>query len=282
GIAGSLGPMARTVRDLATLLDVMVGYDPEDPITALGAGHAPASYTGFLYPQGLQGARVGVIREPMGRFSEPDSEDFKKVAAVYDRAVDELRAAGAVLVDPLEIPQLNDLLNQRGMGDRGGSEAAFDAFFSRSAKQPFKSLAELFGTPGYRAMSSMHEVTGAMSHAHLLAAETLMFNFMQVMVEHRLDAVVHRTVEHQPTFIRDGVNPPYVNTKGVSHMNTFLVYVPAITVPAGFTSDNLPVGITFTGRPYTEGVMLKLAHGYEQATKHRRTPFTTPALAGEP
>ncbi len=102
------------------------------------------------------------------------------------------------------------------------------------------------------------------------------------MAEHQLDAIVHRTVEHQPTFIRDGVNPPFVNTKGVSHLNTFLVYVPAISVPAGVTSGGPPVGVPFTGRPYPEGTMIKLAHGYEQATMHRRTPAATPALPGEP
>src|SRR5207249_9013028 len=75
GTNGSLGPMARTVRDLATLLDVMVGYDPEDPITALGVGNVPPTYTAFLDSDGLKGARIGVLRESMGQTSEPDSED---------------------------------------------------------------------------------------------------------------------------------------------------------------------------------------------------------------
>ena len=69
-----------------------------------------------------------------------------------------------------------------------------------------------------------------------------------------------------------------MNTKGAPHLNTFLVFVPAIAVPAGFTSDNLPAGITFLGRPYDEGQMLKLAYGYEQATHHRRAPKTAPPL----
>ena len=56
----------------------------------------------------------------------------------------------------------------------------------------------------------------------------------------------------------------------------------AIAVPAGFTTDNLPAGITFMGRPYEEGTILKLAYGYEQATHHRKPPQSTPALPGEP
>src|SRR5881409_3570849 len=81
-IFGSLGPMARTVKDLATLLDVMVGYDPEDPVTARGVSHVPDSYTKFLYKNGLKGGRIGILRESMGLGSEPDSDDFKKVTEV--------------------------------------------------------------------------------------------------------------------------------------------------------------------------------------------------------
>ena len=101
---------------------------------------------------------------------------------------------------------------------------------------------------------------------------------MKVMADHQLDAIVYKAVEHQPTLIEDGLNPPFVNTKGVPFVNTFLVYVPAIVVPSGFTTDNLPVGITFMGRPYDDGAMLRLAYAYEQTTHHRRPPSTTPPL----
>ncbi|PYS35328.1 MAG: hypothetical protein DMG14_27240 [Acidobacteria bacterium] len=89
------------------------------------------------------------------------------------------------------------------------------------------------------------------------------------MADNQLDAIVHKSVEHQPTLIKDGINPPYVNNKGVPVLNTFLVFAASITVPSGFTTDNLPVGITFFGRPYTEPTLLKLAYAYEQATSHR-------------
>ena len=105
-----------------------------------------------------------------------------------------------------------------------------------------------------------------------------MVNLLKAMADHHLDAIVHKSVEHQPTLIKDGINPPYVSTKGVPMLNTFLVYVPAVTVPAGFTTDHLPVGITFLGRPYSDASMIKLAYSYEQATHHRRPPNTTPAL----
>ena len=105
---------------------------------------------------------------------------------------------------------------------------------------------------------------------------------MKVMADERLDAIVHKTVEHQPTLIKDGVNPPYVSQKGVPALNTFLVFVPVISVPAGFTTDNLPAGITFMGRPYEDGTLIRLAYAYEQGTRHRRPPETTPKLANEP
>jgi Asp-tRNA(Asn)/Glu-tRNA(Gln) amidotransferase A subunit family amidase len=98
------------------------------------------------------------------------------------------------------------------------------------------------------------------------------------MADNKLDAIVHKAVEHQPTLIADAFRPPYVDQKGVPHINTFLVFVPSIVVPAGFTRDNLPAGICFLGRPYDDGNMIKFAYAYEQATHHRRPPSSTTPL----
>jgi Asp-tRNA(Asn)/Glu-tRNA(Gln) amidotransferase A subunit family amidase len=113
-------------------------------------------------------------------------------------------------------------------------------------------------------------------HASLKARDTLMTNMLKVMADHRLDAIVHKAVEHSPTLIKDGVNPPYVEQKGSPHINTYLQSVPSVVVPAGFTRDNLPAGITFLGRPYTDALMIRLAYAYEQATHHRRVPPHAP------
>src|SRR2546425_1187210 len=286
-VNGSLGPMARTVTDLANLLDVMVGYDPEDPLTARGVGHIPDTYTKFLDRNGLQGARIGILREPMGQGSEPQSADFAKVTAVFDKAVRELKAAGANVVDPITIPKLNQLLATRTIGPTEVQDA-FKVFVGRSAKAPFKSIDELLRAPGFAkvvpyAQDRLRRTSDDTRYYRFLRAQDeLMTNFMKVLADNKLDAIVYKSVEHQPTLIKDGVNPPFVNTKGVPHLNTFLVFVPAIAVPAGFTADNLPAGITFMGRPYEEGTMLKLAYGYEQATHHPKPPQSTPALPGEP
>ena len=113
---------------------------------------------------------------------------------------------------------------------------------------------------------------------YLQARDQLMINILTVMADNQLDAIVHKTVEHQPNLIEDGINPPYLSARGVPSLNTFLAYAASMTVPAGFTADDLPVGITFFGRPYSEPLLFKLSYAYEQATHHRRPPETTPAL----
>jgi Asp-tRNA(Asn)/Glu-tRNA(Gln) amidotransferase A subunit family amidase len=282
-IAGSLGPMARTVRDLATLLDVMVGYDPEDPLTSRGVGHVPDSFTNFLDKNGLRGARIGILRESIGYDSEPDSEDFKKITEVFDKAVAELMAAGAEIVDPIVIPKLKELLAKRA-GSYVQAEQSFKVFFGRSANPPFKSREEAIRSPAFAqvvrgSQNRWKRSSDATKHyEYLLARDELMINQLKVMADNNLDAIVHKAVEHQPTLISQGVNPPYVDQKGAPHLNTFLVFVPTIVVPAGFTRDRLPAGISFLGRPYDDGTVIKLAYSYEQATLHRRPPASTTPL----
>jgi len=286
-VAGSLGPMARTVEDAAALLDVLVGYDADDPITAHGAAHlGGGSYKRFLDADGLRGARLGILREPIGIGSEPGSEDFAKVDAAFARSIAELRAAGAVVVDPLVIPDLQRLLTSRG-GRPGDNAEAFANYFGRSRSPPFVSIEAMRAASEYdrltRFAKALFDGNGngdaSRHYAHLVARDELMHRFLKVMTDHDLDAIVLKTNEHQPTLIEDGTKPPFVNTKGAWFLNTFLVYVPIVAVPAGFTVDDLPVGITFMGRPYDDGAMLKLAYAYEQATHHRRPPSTTPALS---
>lgn len=277
---GSLGPMARTVTDMAKLLDVMAGYDPEDPVTALGVTHTPKSYTEFLDANGLKGARIGILREPMGDQRSPDSEDFRTVTTMFDKAVADLKKAGAVIVDPIEIPRLNELLDRRGAGDGEGLGDAAEEYFKRNPTTGFKNMNDVRKHPDYakvmrRPRSGPPQPPGL---SETVARDILMVEVMKVMADHNLDAIVHKSVEHTPTLIKDGINPPHVNQKGAPHLNTFLIYTASIAVPAGFTPRGLPVGITFFGRPYSEPALFRMAYAYEQATKHRRPPHTTPAL----
>jgi Asp-tRNA(Asn)/Glu-tRNA(Gln) amidotransferase A subunit family amidase len=277
---GSLGPMARTVTDLARLLDAMVGYDPDDPVTSHAVGRIAESYSAALDRDALKGARLGILREPMGFAAEPDSADFRKVGEVFDRAVSDLRKAGAQIVDPVVIPDLAALIAKRARSVQD-ENAMFERYF-KGGKAPFATRAAAMASPLFQqVVNSARRRWSTPSSAeqeldYLRARHTLMINMLKVMADHRLDAIVHKAVEHQPTLIRDGVNPPHVDQKGAPHINTFLVFVPSIVVPAGWTADNLPAGITFLGRPYADAEMIQLAYAYEQATQHRRVPPTTP------
>lgn len=289
-IYGSLGPMARTVTDLAKVLDVMVGYDAEDPLTAYGVDRLPGkSYTAFLDKNGLKGARIGVIRETISYNAEPASEDFKKVDVVFNQAVNELKIAGATVVDDVVIPDLNALIAKRASGP--DDSKAIDVYLARNLTSPYKNRQELY-TAENLAKVGAHKQMGKSSKApaapesaadkhyqSLVARDELMANILKVMADNKLDAIVHKSVEHSPTFIKDGINPPYQNHKGVITVNTTTVFASSMSVPAGFTDDNLPVGITFLGRPYAEATLLKLAYAYEQATHHRVQPKTTPMLS---
>ena len=280
-INGSLGPMTRTVTDLAGMLDCMAGYDPADPITAHGVGKAPDGFSAGFDPKALQGARIGILRDSIGFDAEPASEDFAKITAVFDRAVADLASAGAAIVDPVVIPDLQVLLAKRA-NNVEDDEEAFRRYFAGSADAPSATRDQAMASPlfadvlkGARARWEAKPTPQAY-HEYLKARDALMTRLLQVMADHRLDAIVHKAVEHQPTLIADGINPPFVDQKGAPSINTFLVFVPSIVVPAGFTSDDLPAGITFLGRPYDDARMIGLAYAYEQATRHRRPPACAP------
>ena len=280
-INGSLGPMTRSVSDAARLLDCMVGYDPDDPITARGVGQSPVSYADALDANALDGARIGVLRDVMGFHADPGSDDFNRVTEAFDNSINELRDAGAEIVDPIEIRGLVELLAKRA-GNPDESAESYKVYIAGSANPPFATREEIIASPLFAETTNgvrrrWGNNTGKEAHhEYLKARELLMTRFLAVMADHDLDAIVHKAVEHTPTLIKDGVNPPYTDQKGAPHINTFLVFVPSVVVPAGFTSDDRPAGITFLGRPYDDANMLKLAYAYEQATQHRRAPASTP------
>ena len=287
-----MGPMARSVRDLAQLLDAMVGYDPEDPVTALGIGRAPDRYTKSLDPNGLKGARIGILRESIGGQSEPGSQDFRKVDVAFQKHVAELVAAGAIVIDPVSIPDLAALLAKRA-SNPDMANVAMQRYLARTPDSPLKSREDIARSPDMaksippgkaRAWEGPRPRTDLSKWGeYLQAREQLLVNISKVMADNRLDAIVHKSVEHQPTLIEDGINPPYVSGKGVPTLNTFLVYAASLTVPSVHIG-HLPVGITFFGLPYSEPTLIRLAYSYEQATTigfRGTTPeLRTPPAAG--
>jgi Asp-tRNA(Asn)/Glu-tRNA(Gln) amidotransferase A subunit family amidase len=294
-VFGSLGPMARTVTDTAKILDVVAGYDPEDPATAYGVDHLPpGGFEKALDRNALKGARIGIIHQQLSPNSEPESADFKKVDAAYRKAVAEMKAAGATVID-IEIPDALALIAKRASGPTE-VEDSWNGYFQRNAKDaPYKTRDEMYSPENVAKVPKLStrrdsqrrgaagpELTPEQKHyEYLVAREKLMTSLLKLMADNKLDAVVHKSTEHQPNRIEDAITAPYAATRGVIALNTFLVYVPVVSVPAGFTSDNLPIGVTFLGRPYSDAKMLSLAYSYEQATHHRVPPATTPALAAK-
>ena len=283
---GSLGPMARTVTDLAKLLDAMVGYDPEDPVTAHGIGRAPKSYAALLDKNALRGARIGIIREPMGLNSDPNAEDFILTTKLFDQAIGELKDCGAEIVDPVAIKDMQALTAKRAFGTPEADEA-IKLYLAGSAHPPFRSREEAMASPLFNQLLkptkerwTRVQPPGPAQTERQLASykgrDLLLTNMLKTMADNRLDAIVHKAVEHLPTLISEGVNPPFTEQKGASHLNTYLEIVPSVVVPTAFTSGGLPTGITFLGRPYSDADMLRFAYAYEQATHHRRVPTTAP------
>ena len=167
----------------------------------------------------------------MGYDAEPGSEDFNKIGEVFDKAVADLKAAGAEIVDPIVIPDLKSLLAKRAT-NAADEEESFQIYLSRSKKPPYRSRQEAMNTPEFQKVTKRSRdrwtkvATDEAHYEYLKARDQLMTNLLQLMAENKLDAIVHKSVEHQPTLIKDGVNPPFVDRRA-AHINvTGFRYVP--------------------------------------------------------
>jgi len=284
----TLGPIARTVRDVAIVLDVIAGYDPRDPVTAQAVGHIPGSYTTLLAPDGLKGSRLGVVRQPMDLKADPQSEDYRKVKAVIDRGVFDLRKLGAEVVDPVVIPNLIERVNRPYDGNVFETEPAINRYLAEHPNAPAKTLRDILLSGKVVPsrvrvlMSNIGRSTDEAGYLQVLrSTEDTRQLIFTLMADERLDALVYATFDHQPVEIgADDMTNAQLETTGIGSNRRLspILGFPAITVPAGFTADGLPVGIELLARPYAEATLLKFAYAYERATRHRRPPALTPAL----
>ena len=278
----TLGPITRTVRDAAIVLDAIAGYDADDPITAWSYGHQPKTYTGFLVAHGLAGMRFGVIRMPMSNNTDTSAADYKQVQAAITRTVADLTARAADVVDPLLIPNLNEMMALADGGQDSETEGAINAFLAQNPNAPVHSLSEIVASPLILASRrqelgrSVGHPTNDMVYFKAESAREILRNaILKIMADNRLDALIYATFDHAPA-------PVPESTPGTNRVLASALGFPAIAVPGGFFPDGLPLGVEFLGRPYSEGLLLKAAYDYEQATKHRLPPVTTPPLANEP
>lgn len=276
------GPMARTVTDAAILLAAMAGIDPADAATAAAEGHVE-DFAAELDPDALRGARIGVVRNA-GFGVHPE------VDRLMEAAIADLKARGAEIVDPANIPTL-------GRFDRTEMQVLLYEFKddlnayleSLGAAAPVHSLADviafneahadselpLFGQELFRQADneerrSRADYERALASNHRLAGSE---GIDAVMTANHLDALV--TPSAGPVWLIDHVNGDSVAFAAASVPGPTSVAAvagfPHITVPMGFV-NGLPVGLSFLGRAWSDAPLIKLAYAYEQATQHRRPP----------
>ena len=270
------GPIARTVTDFAIMLDAIVGYDPADPQTAASLGNAPKSYTDFLQLTALRGARIGLLTDLLG-IDPADAE----VASVVRGAVDEMKGQGAEIVE-VSIPGLSDLLTDRLNGFLVlAYDFKFDlnAYLAAHPTAPVHSLEEILASGKYHpAMEKTLRDGQAIETRdtkeyleHIVKRNILRQAVLKSMADNRVDALAYPTIRRKANVIGEAQLGSNCHLSANSGL-------PAITVPGGFTQDGLPVGIELLGRAWSEPELIKLAYAYEQATRHRRSPDSTPAL----
>ena len=272
------GPMTRTVADAAIVLDAIRSSDPRDPATkAQNANQVQGDLHARLEASGLKGARIGIPRKRYFGYSP-------KADALIEEAIRTMKAQGAVIVDPADIPTaaqlddcefeillyefkagLNAYLKSLGPDTRVKSLAELIAFNKKEAARELPH----FGQEIFEMAQKKGPLT---STAYLTAMKTCRsrsraLGIDAVMTRHRLDALVAPTVS--PAWPIDLVNGDHY--LGSSSTPAAVAGYPAVTVPAGFV-NGLPVGLSFFGKAWSEAKLLSLAYAFEQATKHRRPP----------
>ncbi len=272
------GPMARTVADAVAVLDVIAGYDPADPVTAASEARRAERYADFLLEDGLQGARIGVVRQ----ISNTETAD-PEILQRFEEALEAMRRGGAVIIDPANIPEQDDIPLRRRWCPRFKTDInAYLASLGEGA--PVKNLDEIIESgrthPSVRsALDFFSEIEESPEESEVCRragenAERLRAGVRRVMAENQLDALVHPTWSNPPRLIGDLNTPAGDNSQFVAPHTGF----PAITVPMGFVRDSLPVGLQIIGDAWTEPKLIAIAYSYEQATRHRRAPSSVPPL----
>ncbi|HYW30275.1 MAG TPA: amidase family protein [Gemmatimonas sp.] len=275
------GPMGRTVADAVAVFQVVAGFDADDPATAPSKDRAIPNYAEFLEKDGLKGARIGVLRQAF-ESAPVDSE----VRAVFNRAVADLRKAGATVIDTVIVAE-SDSIRRSNRGGCSPFRAEINAWLaSQGSNVPVRSIDSIAKYanryhPSIEARlksavaveGNPDTIPGCIGRQRV--RDGLRDAVTRTMDRLSLDALVYPTWSFPPRLIGDAGTPAGDNSQVFSPTTG----MPAITVPMGYTRDNrLPAGMTFFGRAFDEGRLIRLSYGYEQATKWRKAPATTPVL----
>jgi amidase len=290
-LADIAGPLARSVEDAVALFQVIVGEDPDDPVTLAkeyvqpglrpsGRPSAIPDYRASLVRDGLKGARIGILRQAYER----DTTDAE-IVKVFMAAVEDLKKAGATMVDPATV-DLAQVRRPQGSGSCGGFKYDINRYLAAQGDRvPVHSLQDIIRSRGFhpsvqlRLQNAQEGMENGPESAPCKAEADYREQFraavMKTMTEQRLDAFVYPTWSNPPRLIGD-LNTPHGDNSQVFSPTTGF---PALQVPMGYTRDNtLPAGITFFGKAWDEPTLIKFAYAYEQATHHRRPPASTPPV----
>ena len=276
------GPMARTVSDAAILLGALAGVDPDDSATAGSQGKSYTDYTRFLDPNGLKGTKIGVVRKYCGFHDGVD--------ALMNTAIEEMKRAGATVVDPADITtigkfdesellvflyelkaNLNNYLARLGPAAPVHTLKDIIDFNERNKEKEMPYFGQdLFLKAEAKGPLTTKEYLDALEKNHQLSRTQ---GIDAIMDQFQLDALVAPT--GGPAWITDLVDGDHF--AGGSSSAAAVAGYPNINVPAGFFFG-LPVGISFFGRAWSEPTLIKLAYSFEQATKFRKPPQFLPRV----
>lgn len=276
-----VGPIARTVRDAAVMLDVMAGYDPRDPVTALAAGRPAARHADALWPAALRGARIGLLLDMLGR-----EERHAEVDRVMEQVVRTMQAQGATVLR-LAVEGLPELAADVST-DRWEARIAFERYFAQLGPgQPvssFEQLVHLRGAPPavQRQMEAELAVEDGLNdplYLHRMRnRDRLRILLAEQMARHGLDALLYPLQKILPVPLGEPEQPE--RNGMLSHGTGF----PAVTFPGGFSTPTrdaplgVPIGAELLGPDFSEPRLLALAYAFEQAAQVRRPPPSTPPL----
>lgn len=271
------GPLARSVEDIAIVMDATSGFDPADPITAISVGHTPHSYTKFLKKGRLKGARFGLLLDAL--VTTPADQE---VADVILGARAELESLGATVID-VTIPDYTNVSNTSVITYEFARD--LDAYLAATPAAPFKTLQDIFNHPALWHPSLNGVLTSALAnrekepdyHNRLAGRDVFKGALLRALDDNDLDALIYPTIRQKPVLVPSTTQP------GSNCRVSAQSGLPAISVPVGFTpatadSNEIPVGMEFLGREFSEGDLLKIAFSWEQATHIRRVPASTPSL----
>jgi amidase len=266
------GPIARTVTDLAIGLDATVGADPADSATHLLDNKPVPKFLAALDSTSLHGKRLGVLVAHFGTESD-DQEGARVVRA----AIEKMKARGAEVVD-VTIPGLDSVINSAGVIDYELKPDLHD-FLAGVPNPPVRSLAEILdhglihialdeGLRRREARGSRESAAYRNALAQRTAARDLVISFLDA---NKLDALVYPTLRRKAAIIGEP-------QRGANCQLSAVTGLPALSAPAGFTPDGMPIGLELLGRPLDDARLVAMAYDYEQATRPRRAPSTTPPL----